>query len=75
MSISMLTAINIKSGNVEVETAGPDENGKFCFWIMPKDMDRWEPLLNSEPIYNTEELAQKAGKKLIEEIKNNKEVP
>lgn len=71
----MLTAIKIKSGGIEVQTAGPDDNGKFSFWIMPKNTDRWNPLLNSEPIFDTEELALEAGNELIEEIKNNKDIP
>lgn len=75
MPISMLTAIRIKSGGIEVQTAGPNENGKYCFWIMPENMDRWEPLLNSEPIFETSELAKEAGEDLIEEIKNREDIP
>jgi hypothetical protein len=42
---------------------------------MPKNMDRWEPILNSEAIYDSGENALEAGNKLVEEIKNNEEIP
>lgn len=58
--ISLRTALIIQSNNVLCKAGGPDpENGKFLGWIM-MDEERWSPLLNTEPIYETAEAARKA---------------
>jgi len=58
--ISLRTALIIQSNDVLCEAGGPDPaTGKFCGWIM-ENVERWAPLLNTEPIYETAEVAQKA---------------
>jgi len=34
------------------------------------DVDRWQPLLNTEPVYETAALAKKAMEEIVSTIKN-----
>jgi hypothetical protein len=68
MGISVLTALTIQSRDVRCEAAGPDQNGKWAGWIM-LDVDRWHPLLNSEPIYDNAQDARTAMEKVVKEIR------
>jgi hypothetical protein len=69
MSVSNYTALIISSRDDIVATAGgPTKDGKFVGWITLGQLDRFRPLLNTEPIYNTKEEAVVAMKKIIEEI-------
>ena len=66
---SLRTALVIQSNDVLCEAGGPDkETGKFCGWIM-EDKERWAPLLNTEPIYETAEVAQKAMRDAVATIR------
>jgi hypothetical protein len=69
MQISNLTSLIIASRDDIVATAGgPTDNGKFVGWITLGQLDRFRPLLNTEPIYNTKEEAVAAMKAIIEEF-------
>ena len=63
--ISMLTLLIIQNNELAYATAGgPAENKKYTGWIM-LDEDRWAPVLNTEPIYNSLKEAKQAMKNLI----------
>lgn len=80
MPISNLTAIRIKNSKIIIDAGGPVKNmgpefdGKYCGWIMA-DVDRWEPLLNSDPIYKTAAAAKKAMRAIVKDIKARKDIP
>ena len=76
MGISMITAAIIKSRtDILCTAAGPTKaEGKYVGWIL-LDIDRWHPLLNTEPIYDTEEAAVTAMEKTVEDIRNAEDVP
>jgi len=72
MGISNYTALVIaNNSHVKANVGGSD--GKYVGWIEIEESDesRYHPLLNTEPIYETEEDALKAMQKIIDEIKNN----
>lgn len=68
MGISLLTALIIQNNEVRIAAGGPAENGKYMGWIL-KDADRWEPILNTEPIYDSEGEAREAMQKVVDEIR------
>ena len=73
MGITMLTAMIIASNDdLIIDAGGPSEEGeskgKYVGWIM-KNEDRWAPLLNTEPIYDTAKEAKKAMRDLVKECK------
>lgn len=72
MGISLMTALTIKNNDVICTVGGPAKDagegtGKYVGWIL-MNVDRWHPLLNTEPIYDTKELAQKAMDDLYKSI-------
>jgi len=78
MGIDKLTAYIISTREDIIIDAGgpandkcdnPDHIGKYVGWITLGEADRYRPLLNSEPIYDSGEDAKKAMKDLVEEIK------
>ncbi len=80
MPISNLTAMIIASHDDLVITATgpamgtedhPEWNGKYLGWITLGKEDRYRPLLNSDPYYDTAEDAVVAMKKIVEEVKAN----
>ncbi len=68
MSISNLTALIIATRDVRVSAAGP-VNGKWVGWITLGEEDRYRPLLNSEPIYDSADAATDAMNKVIEDVR------
>ena len=72
MPISRHTALVIgtRGDDIKVSVSGPDEtNGKYTGWITLGEEDRYRPLLDSGPYYNTSEEALAAMKQLVEEIR------
>ena len=60
MGISRLTAITIQNrDDLMVTSAGPTENGKYIGWITYPSSQNCRPLLNTESIFDTAELAEK----------------
>ena len=68
MGISRITALRMGGDGVYVDAAGPAENGKFSGWIMAR-ADRWDPLLNTEPIYDTVKDATAAMEKVLADVR------
>lgn len=69
MGMTKLTAIIIKTNPlVKCDAGGPDKDGKYVGWIM-LDVDRWHPLLNTEPIYSSNEEAIKAMQLIVDKIR------
>jgi len=73
MPVSLLTALTIQNNpEVYCDVGGPakkgPEKGKYMGWIM-LGRDRWHPLLNTEPIYDTKEEALAAMEKFVADIK------
>lgn len=72
MGVSRITAYIIATRDDIVCTqGGPAENGKFVGWITLGEDDRYRPLLNTEPIYDTPEEAVAAMKKEVADIKES----
>ena len=69
MGISLLTALTIQ-GNESDVAAGTGENGKYGFEIYSIIRERDRHHLTSQPIYDTEDIAMKEGKKLLDSIKS-----
>jgi hypothetical protein len=70
MPISNLTALIIKTDDIVVTSGGPAANGKYVGWITRDLMDRYRPLVNSDPIYDTPELAKEAMQRFVDKIRN-----
>ncbi len=60
--------------HVKANVGGPAENGKYVGWIEIEESEesKYHPLLNTEPIFDTEKEALKAMQKDIDTIKSNK---
>lgn len=74
--ITVRTALIIQNRKVRCEAGGPcKETGKYMGWIM-LDVERWRPLLNTQPIYDSVEEAEQAMMDLVAAIKErNVEFP
>jgi hypothetical protein len=70
MGMSRLTALIILSrgDDIHVTSAGPCD-GKYIGWITLGEEDRYRPLLNTEPIYDTSEQAEAAMRKVVDDIR------
>jgi hypothetical protein len=69
MGVSLATALAIQGNKVSCQAGGPSpDNGKWVGWVM-MDVDRWAPLLNTEPIYDSQEEAVSAMKSLVKKIR------
>jgi len=67
--MTLLTALIIQSNDVLCQAGGPDkETGKWAGWIM-KNKQRWAPILNTEPIYDSKEEGEKAMRDFVKAIK------
>lgn len=72
MPISRHTAyvIGTRGDDIKTSVSGPDEsNGKYTGWITLGPDDRYRPLLDSGPYYDSSEEALTAMKQLVEEIR------
>lgn len=74
MGISRLDAILIKEGNddeIRVQAGGPcKKTGKWVMWIMFYPNGEYHrPIVNTNPIYDTEDAALEAGRALVAEIR------
>ena len=71
MGVSRLTAYTIANrDDIVVSAGGPCENtGKYVGWITLGEEDRYRPLLNSEPIYDTAEAAKTAMQGVVDELR------
>ena len=54
--------------DLKITYGGPAENGKYVGWIL-LDVDSWHPLVNSQPVYDSPEDAEKAMRELVEEVR------
>jgi len=71
MSISVMDALVIQNRDVRCEAGGPDKDGKWAGWIMI-DEDRWSPVLNTQPIFESKEAAIKCMENLVSEVRKTK---
>jgi hypothetical protein len=71
MGISLSTALTIQGDeNITTSVGGPDKTGKYTGWIMgPRSHERWDPLLNTEPIYDSEEEARAAVDDIVARVR------
>ncbi len=69
MGISKYTALVIACQEDIQFSAGGPVGGKYVGWITLGLEDRYRPLLNSAPIYDSSEEAIAAMKRLAEELK------
>ena len=75
MSIDLRTALIIKNNKVRIQAGGPAKgNGKYVGWIM-QDVDRWAPLLNTNPIYDSAEEAKQFMQNLVNYIREKEDLP
>jgi hypothetical protein len=73
MGISVYTAMVIQSrDDVECSSGGPTADGKYVGWITLGPDDRYRPLLNTEPTYDTGEDAKKAMEAIVADIRSKK---
>jgi len=65
----MHTALCIQNNrdHLRIDAGGPTEDGKYVGWIM-LDVERWHPLLNTEPVFDSAEAAKEHMKALVDEI-------
>ena len=69
MGLSVYSALKIQGNSVKCQAGGPcKEKGKYTGWIM-NDVDRWDPILNTESIYDTKEEAVAAMETLVKEVR------
>ncbi len=73
--ISRITAwiIAFRGDDIHCTSAGPVE-GKYLGWITLGEEDRYRPLLNSEPIYESHEAAKAAMEAVVAEIREKEGV-
>jgi len=71
MGITKLTAYIIASReDIVITYGGPaKDNGKYVGWITLGEEDRFRPLLNTTPIYDTPQDAEQAMKDIVVEIR------
>jgi len=69
MGLTVYSALKIRANRVKCQAGGPcKDKGKFTGWIM-NDVDRWDPIVNTESIYDSEEDAIAAMEALVEEVR------
>lgn len=69
--VSRITAYTIYTrDDIHVTHAGPNkDNGKYSGWITLPQEDRFRPLLNTGPDYDTAEEAEAAMRKSMRDIR------
>lgn len=68
--ISNLTMLILANNpEIGITHAGPSKNGKFSGWITLGAEDRYRPILNTEAVFDSIELAEKHMLNLISEAK------
>jgi hypothetical protein len=71
MGVSRLTAAIIQSrGDDVVCSYGGPVEGKYVGWITLGPEDRYRPLLNTEPVYDTGDDAKAAMERVVAEIRS-----
>jgi len=62
----------IQTRDVSCTAGGPNEEGKWTGWIELIDHDRmkWKPLVNSAPIYNSEQEAFDVMRSVVGEVRD-----
>jgi len=64
----MLSALTIRGrDDIKTMATGPDDDGKYAGWIMYGE--RFEPLVSTRPIYDSEEQATQAMQDIIDEVR------
>ncbi len=72
--MTLKTVLTIQGRDVRCGAGGPctegepNEIGKYCGWIM-LDVERWHPLVNTNPIYDTEKEAEEKMEALVAEVR------
>jgi len=67
--ITLRTALIIQNNPlVKCSAGGPAKNGKYVGWIM-LDVDKWHPLLNSEPVFSSEKEAIETMQAVVDSIR------
>ena len=69
MSVSVLTAFQIKNKNVDCQASIPNKDHKYAGWIVLDEQKEWMPLLNTEYIYDSPKEAIRAMEKFVETIR------
>ena len=70
MPVTRRTAFIIGSrDDIQVTSAGPAENGKYVGWITLGEEDRYRPLLDSGPMYDSPVEAEEAMRGVVQEIR------
>jgi len=75
MGISGITALTIRSrDDLVVSAGGPGKKGsevegKYMGWLMLPE-ERWAPLLNTEPKYDTAEEAEEAIREILRLVRD-----
>lgn len=72
MGISLRTALIIQGNdNITTSVGGPNDDGKYTGWVMgPRAHERWDPLLDTGPAYDTEEEAKAAVDGIVAEVED-----
>lgn len=76
IGISNYTALLIADNpHVKVDVGGPSENGKYVGWIYIEESEetRYQPLLNTNPIFDTKQQAIDAMQKDVDFINSHKD--
>ena len=63
--MTRITAFIIATNDVDCTAAGPSEDGKYAGWISRMENDKYRPLLNTEPIYDSEAEAVQAMEEIV----------
>ena len=72
MGISNLSALIIINNEVICDASKEKSSMKWIGFIVKKS-DRWEPIISTEPYYDSSEEAVKAMEGIVKEIRDHKE--
>ena len=77
--MTRLTAFIIATNEIDCQSAGPDENGKYAGWISRMENGNWRPLISTKAVFDTEKDAitameeiAAAARKAVEEETGDK---
>lgn len=69
MGVPLITALIIQENGAEVAVGVDESTGKYGFEIYSIIREKYRPHLTSRGIYNSEDIAMKEGKKVLDSIK------
>jgi len=67
--ISLRTALIIQAHGADVAVGTDEDSGKYGFEIYSIIREKYRPHLTSKGIYDSENIAEEEGKKILEQIK------